>query len=60
MIRARVTKVTAAGVYVDTAEYGQMGPCQRVGSAPSVGNSVLVADVGGPSTPDLIVIGVLT
>lgn len=61
--RAVVSKVTAAGVWVRVADLVpgfDFGPCQRVGSAPSVGASVLVVDVGEAIDPDLIVVGTLT
>ena len=60
--RAQVTKVDSDGVTVacpDICPGVTFGPCQRVGSAPSVGDWVLVADVGEDVSPDLIVIGVL-
>jgi len=59
VLRAEVTAVSTAGVWVLTADYGVVGPCQYVGAAPDVGDPVLVADVGGPSRPDLVVIGVI-
>ena len=31
MYRGKVTAVDASGVYVQTAEYGMLGPCQYVG-----------------------------
>ena len=60
MYRGKVTAVDASGVYVQTAEYGTLGPCQYVGAAPDPDDPVLVTDVGSDSQPDLIVIGVLT
>lgn len=64
LYRGKVSKVTAAGVWVVVADIVpgfEFGPCQRVGSAPSVGASVLVADVSTSDVdPDLIVIGALS
>lgn len=59
MYRGKVTKIDAKGAYVQTAEYGTLGPCQWANSRPVVGASVLVADVGSESQPDLIVIGAI-
>lgn len=63
MYRGIVTKVTGAGVYVLVADIVQtpLGPCDYLGSAPTAGDRVLVADVSAsPVSPDLIVIGVLS
>lgn len=60
MYRGKVTKVDTKGVYVQTAEFGVLGPCQYVGAAPDPGDPVLVADVGDEAAPDLIVIGVVS
>jgi len=60
MYRGKVTAVDAKGVYVQTAEFGVLGPCQYVGTVPDPDDSVVVADVGGEAAPDLIVIGVLS
>ena len=60
MHRGRVTAVDAKGVYVRAASLGQgVFLCAHVGAAPSVGDSVVVADTGTPGFPDLIVIGVV-
>ncbi len=61
--RGKVTKVTAAGVYVlvpDIHPTVPLGPCQHMLTV-SEGDAVLVADVGdSPVTPDLIVLGVIS
>jgi hypothetical protein len=57
MFRGKVTNVTSAGVFVQTADFGTLGPLQWAGPRPVVGWSVLVADVGDASAPDLIVVG---
>lgn len=59
MIRALVIAVDAAGVYVQTAEFGVVGPLEWLGLSPEIGDRVLVANTGDDTTPDLIVIGVL-
>lgn len=56
MMRGKVTAVDAKGVYVQTAEYGTLGPCQYT-TPVGVGESVLVVDVGDEAAPDLIVVG---
>ena len=43
MYRGKVTAVDASGVYVQTAEYGMLGPCQYVGAVPDPDDPVLVA-----------------
>ena len=60
MIRAKVTAVDANGVYLLTADYGTIGPCQRIGAAPDVDDMVLAVNVGTASAPDLIVVGTIT
>lgn len=63
MHRATVVAVSGAGVWVTCPAIlpgVRFGPCQHVGSAPSVGDSVLVADLGDAVSPDLVVIGVLS
>ena len=57
MLRGKVTNVTSAGVFVQTADFGTVGPCQWTGERPVVGTSVLVADVGNASAPDLVIVG---
>ena len=58
MMRGKVTAVDASGVYVQTAEYGTLGPLPWLGTKPAVGASVLLDDTGGnPATPDLVVLG---
>jgi len=57
MFRGKVANVTSAGVFVQTADFGTLGPLQWAGPRPVVGWSVLVADVGDASAPDLIVVG---
>lgn len=63
MYRGKVTKVTAAGVYVLVADIHPteaIGPCQNMLTV-AAGDAVLVADVGDSSvTPDLIVLGVIS
>ncbi len=56
MFRGKVTNVTSAGVYVQTAEFGVLGPCQYT-TPVGVGEMVLVTDVGDEAAPDLIVVG---
>lgn len=56
MIRAKVTAVDANGVYVLTADYGTIGPCQVVGPTPAVDDMVLAANVGTDVAPDLVVL----
>lgn len=61
--RALVVGVSSAGVFVEVpglAPGMTFGPCQRIGSAPSVDDIVAVADVGDGIDPDLIVLGGLT
>lgn len=60
MYRAKVTAVDASGAYIQTAEYGVLGPCQRIGAAPDVDDMVLAVNVGTASAPDLIVVGTIT
>ena len=59
MMRGKVTAVDAGGAYVQTADFGVLGPCQWTGERPVVGTAVLVADVGSDSQPDLIIIGAI-
>lgn len=56
MFRGKVTNVTSAGVFVQTADFGTVGPCQYT-TPVGVGESVLIVDVGDAATPDLIVAG---
>lgn len=60
MYRGKVTKVDTKGVYVQTAEFGTIGPCQAVVANYAVGDMVLLSDVGSEAAPDLIVVGKLT
>lgn len=56
MFRGKVTAVTSAGVYVQTAEFGTLGPCQYVGAKPKADDMVVVADMGADAMPDLVVL----
>lgn len=56
MIRAKVTAVDANGVYILTADYGTIGPCQVVGATPAVDDMVVAANVGTAAAPDLVVV----
>lgn len=56
MYRGKVTKVDAKGVYVQTADFGTIGPCQVVGATPDVDDMVLAANVGTDVAPDLVVL----
>lgn len=58
MYRGKVTKVDAKGVYVQTADFGTIGPCQVVGATPDVDDMVLAANVGTDVAPDLVVLSV--
>lgn len=60
MLRGKVTKVTSAGVFVQTADFGTVGPCQAVVANYSVGDMVLMSNVGSDAAPDLVVVGKLT
>ena len=60
MYRGKVTKVDAKGVYVQTADFGVIGPCQAVVANYAVGDMVLLSDVGSDAMPDLVVVGRLT
>lgn len=58
MYRAVVTAIDDAGLYVRIADMGVVGPLPWVGPmSPAEGDSVLVADAGDASQPDLIVLG---
>ena len=57
MFRGKVTKVTTAGIYVQTADFGAVGPCQWTESAPAVGDMVVLGNVGTEAAPDLVVLG---
>ena len=59
MLRGKVTAVTDAGVFVQTADY-TVGPCQAVIANYSVGDTVLLSNVGDDASPDLVVVGKLT
>ena len=56
MFRGKVTKVDTKGVYVQTAEFGTLGPCQTT-TPVGVNEIVLVTNVGDEAAPDLIVVG---
>ena len=60
MYRGKVTAVDAGGVYVQTAEFGVIGPCQAVVANYAAGDMVLLSDVGSDAMPDLVVVGRLT
>ena len=60
MLRGKVTNVTSAGVYVQTADFGTVGPCQAVVANYAVGDMVLLSNVGSDAAPDLVVAGKLT
>ena len=60
MYRGKVTAVDASGVYVQTAEYGMLGPCQAVVANYAVGDMVLCVNVGDEASPELVVVGRLT
>ncbi|MBK8640618.1 MAG: hypothetical protein IPN92_20985 [Chromatiaceae bacterium] len=60
MYRGKVTKVDAKGVYVQTADFGVIGPCQAVVANYAAGDMVLLSDVGSDAMPDLVVVGRLT
>jgi len=60
MFRGKVTNVTSAGVFVQTADFGTVGPCQAVVANYAVGDMVLLSNVGTDIAPDLVVVGKLT
>lgn len=60
MFRGKVTKVTSAGVYVQTADFGTVGPCQAVNAPYTAGDMVLCVNVGDDTSPDLVVIGTVS
>ena len=60
MLRGKVTNVTSAGVFVQTADFGTVGPCQAVLANYAVGDMVLLSNVGTDIAPDLVVVGKLT
>ena len=60
MYRGKVTAVDAGGVYVQTADFGVIGPCQAVVANYAAGDMVLLSDVGSDAAPDLIVVGRLS
>lgn len=60
MLRGKVTNVTSAGVFVQTADYGTVGPCQAVAAPYTVGDAVLCVNVGTESAPDLVVVGTVS
>jgi hypothetical protein len=60
MYRGKVTAVDASGVYVQTAEYGTLGPCQAVVANYYVDSMVLCVNVGDEASPELVVVGQLS
>ena len=60
MYRGKVTEVDAKGVYVQTAEFGTLGPCQAVVANYTAGDMVLCVNVGDEASPELVVVGRLT
>ena len=60
MMRGKVTAVDASGVYVQTAEYGTLGPCQAVVANYTTDDMVLCVNVGDEASPELVVVGRLT
>jgi hypothetical protein len=62
MFRGKVTAVTDAGVYVLCADVAStpIGPCQAVVASYTVGDAVLVVNVGTDVQPDLVVVGKVT
>jgi hypothetical protein len=60
MLRGKVTNVTSAGVFVQTADYGTVGPCQAVNATYAVGDAVLCVNVGDDVAPDLVVVGIVS
>jgi hypothetical protein len=60
MYRGKVTAVDASGVYVQTAEYGTLGPCQAVVANYYVDSMVLCVNVGDEASPELVVVGELS
>jgi hypothetical protein len=60
MLRGKVTNVTSAGVFVQTADYGTLGPCQAVVANYAVADMVLLSNVGDEASPELVVVGRLT
>jgi hypothetical protein len=60
MFRGKVTNVDTKGVYVQTAEFGTLGPCQAVVANYAVGDMVLCDNVGDEASPELVVVGRLT
>jgi hypothetical protein len=60
MLRGKVTNVTSAGVFVQTADYGTVGPCQAVVANYAVADMVLCVNVGDEASPELVVVGRLT
>lgn len=60
MFRGKVTNVTSAGVFVQTADFGTVGPCQAVNASYTAGDMVLCVNVGDDTSPDLVVIGTVS
>lgn len=60
MLRGKVTNVTSAGVFVQTADFGTVGPCQAVNAPYTAGDMVLCVNVGDDTSPDLVVIGTVS
>jgi hypothetical protein len=57
--RGKVTALDSRGAYVLISALSPrpFGPLVGIGAAPSVGDSVLVADAGDSAAPDLVVLG---
>ena len=60
MYRGKVTQVDSSGVWVTTADYGLLGPCQAVVANYTAGDMVLCVNVGDDTSPELVVVGKLT
>ena len=60
MYRGKVTQVDSSGVWVTTADFGLLGPCQAVVANYAPGDMVLCVDVGEAASPELVVVGRLT
>ena len=60
MYRGKVTQVDSSGVWVTTADFGLLGPCQAVVANYAVNDMVLCVNVGEAASPELVVVGHLT
>ena len=60
MYRGQVTAVTTGGIFVQTADYGTLGPLQAVTAPYAAGDYVLLANTGDDTAPDLVVVGTLS